>query len=70
MQLRGDGLIKLERNLCTIPDLGRLKDAAMFDPTYLHLKSAAPPRACSCSEGAQLAGKNAISNQRAALRSA
>jgi CRP-like cAMP-binding protein len=43
MQLRGDGLIKLERNLCTIPDLGRLKDAAMFDPTYLHLKSAAPP---------------------------
>ena len=38
MQLRGDGLITLQRNLCTIPDLGRLQEAAMFDPTYLHLR--------------------------------
>jgi CRP-like cAMP-binding protein len=42
MQLRGDSLITLERNLCTIPDFRRLEEAAMFDPLYLHLKNAAP----------------------------
>jgi CRP-like cAMP-binding protein len=42
MRLRGDGLITLERNVCTIPDLGRLERAAMFDPTYLHVKCTTP----------------------------
>jgi CRP-like cAMP-binding protein len=37
MALRADGLIILEKGRCTIPDLKRLKKAAMFDPTYLHL---------------------------------
>jgi CRP-like cAMP-binding protein len=36
--LRADGLIVLERGRCTISDLERLKEAAMFDPTYLHLR--------------------------------
>jgi CRP-like cAMP-binding protein len=36
--LRADGLIVLERGRCTIPDLERLEEAAMFDPTYLHLR--------------------------------
>src|SRR3954469_23352045 len=37
-ELRGDGLIKLEKGRCTILDLGRLEEAAKFDPSYLHLK--------------------------------
>jgi CRP-like cAMP-binding protein len=37
MELRKDGLIILEKGQCTIPDLARLEEAAMFDPTYLHL---------------------------------
>ena len=37
MELRKDGLIILEKGRCTIRDLGRLEQAAMFDPTYLHL---------------------------------
>jgi CRP-like cAMP-binding protein len=37
MALRADGLIILEKGRCTIPDLKRLKEAALFDPTYLHL---------------------------------
>jgi CRP-like cAMP-binding protein len=37
MELRKNGLIILEKNQCTIPDLSRLEEAAMFDPTYLHL---------------------------------
>ena len=37
MELRKNGLIILEKNRCTIPDLSRLEEAAMFDPTYLHL---------------------------------
>jgi CRP-like cAMP-binding protein len=37
MELRKDGLIILEKGRCTIPDLKRLEEAAMFDPTYLHL---------------------------------
>ena len=37
MELRKDGLIILEKSRCTIPDLSRLEEAAMFDPTYLHL---------------------------------
>jgi len=42
MKLRADGLIAIERGRCTIPDMGRLEEAAMFDPTYLHLKELAP----------------------------
>jgi CRP-like cAMP-binding protein len=40
-QIRADGLLSIERGICTIPDFGRLKDAAMFDPNYLHLRGAA-----------------------------
>lgn len=36
-QMRADGVISIERSVCTIPDFDRLKDAAMFDPNYLHL---------------------------------
>jgi CRP-like cAMP-binding protein len=36
-ELRKNGLIILEKSRCTIPDLSRLEEAAMFDPTYLHL---------------------------------
>jgi cobyric acid synthase len=36
--LRADGLIVLERGHCTISDLERLKEAAMFDPAYQHLR--------------------------------
>ena len=36
-ELRGDGLIILERKRLRIPDLKRLKDAAMFNTNYLHL---------------------------------
>jgi CRP-like cAMP-binding protein len=39
MQLRGDGLIRLERGHCTISNLGRLKEVAMFDPAYLYLQA-------------------------------
>jgi CRP-like cAMP-binding protein len=38
MRLRGDGLIVLERGHCTIQNLPRLKEVAMFDPTYLYLQ--------------------------------
>jgi CRP-like cAMP-binding protein len=37
-QLRADGLISIERGVCTIPDFRRLKEAAMFEPGYLHLR--------------------------------
>jgi CRP-like cAMP-binding protein len=37
MALRDDGLIIWEKARCTIPDVSRLEEAAMFDPTYLHL---------------------------------
>src|SRR5512133_993392 len=37
MELRKDGLIILEKSRCTMIDLTRLKEAAKFDPTYLHL---------------------------------
>jgi CRP-like cAMP-binding protein len=37
-QLRADGLIHLERGVCTIPDFARLKEAAMFELGYLHLQ--------------------------------
>jgi CRP-like cAMP-binding protein len=37
MELRKDDLIVLEKGRCTILDLKRLQEAAMFDPTYLHL---------------------------------
>jgi CRP-like cAMP-binding protein len=37
-QLRADGLISLERGICTIPDFARLQEAAMFEPGYLHLQ--------------------------------
>lgn len=36
-QLRTDGLIELERKQLQIVDIGRLMDAAMFNPNYLHL---------------------------------
>jgi hypothetical protein len=36
--LRANGLIVLERGHCTISDLERLKEAAMFDPAYQHLR--------------------------------
>ena len=36
-ELRRDGLIVLERKRLTIPNLQKLKDAAMFNPNYLHL---------------------------------
>ena len=36
-ELRRDGLIILERKRLTIPDLQKLKDAAMFNANYLHL---------------------------------
>ena len=38
MELRADGLITLEKGHCTINNLNGLNEAAMFDPTYLHLK--------------------------------
>jgi CRP-like cAMP-binding protein len=41
MHLREDGLIKLARTKCWIPDLARLQDAAMFDASYLHLNKEA-----------------------------
>jgi CRP-like cAMP-binding protein len=37
MELRKDRLIILEKGRCTIPDLSRLEEAALFDPTYLHV---------------------------------
>lgn len=37
-ELRRDGLVVLERRRLTIPDLERLKDAAMFNANYLHLE--------------------------------
>ena len=36
-ELRRDGLIVLERKRLQIPDLEKLKDAAMFNANYLHL---------------------------------
>jgi CRP-like cAMP-binding protein len=36
-ELRRDGLILLERKRLRIPDLEKLKEAAMFNPNYLHL---------------------------------
>jgi CRP-like cAMP-binding protein len=35
--LRQDGLITMEKGLLTIPDIGKLSQAAGFDPAYLHL---------------------------------
>jgi CRP-like cAMP-binding protein len=36
-ELRGDGLIELERKQLRILDLGRMMDVSAFDPNYLHL---------------------------------
>jgi CRP-like cAMP-binding protein len=36
-QLRGSGLIELRGRTLTIPDLGRLQSAALFNSNYLHL---------------------------------
>lgn len=36
--LRGNGLIVLRGGLLSIPDWEALKNAAEFDPAYLHLK--------------------------------
>jgi hypothetical protein len=38
MQLRANALITWEKGLCTIENWEGLKQAAMFDPTYLHLR--------------------------------
>jgi CRP-like cAMP-binding protein len=38
MELRGDGLITLEKGRCAILSHQKLEDAAMFDPAYLHLR--------------------------------
>lgn len=35
--LRADGLIHLTQKRLTVPDLGKLMDAALFNPNYLHL---------------------------------
>jgi CRP-like cAMP-binding protein len=37
-QMRADGLISIERGVCTIPDFARLKEVSMFEPGYLHLQ--------------------------------
>ena len=39
-KLRGEGLILLEKGRCTLMDWEGLKEAAMFDPTYLSLRVA------------------------------
>ena len=36
--LRGEGLITLQAGSVTVPDWGRLRGTAEFDPTYLHLR--------------------------------
>jgi CRP-like cAMP-binding protein len=38
MELRGNGLIELERGRCTILNHQKLEEAGMFDPAYLHLR--------------------------------
>jgi CRP-like cAMP-binding protein len=40
-KLRVEGLIVLEKGRCTITDWEGLKEAAMFEPSYLNLKNAA-----------------------------
>jgi hypothetical protein len=37
MQLRADNMIILDKGRCTIPSFALLKQAALFDPAYLHL---------------------------------
>jgi CRP-like cAMP-binding protein len=44
-QLRADGLLSIERGVCEIPDFARLKEAAMFEPGYLHLREDEAARA-------------------------
>ena len=36
-ELRADGLLEIDRQRVTLPDLARLMDVTMFNPTYLHL---------------------------------
>jgi len=38
MELRGEGLIKLQGAKLTVLDWDRLKTVGEFDPTYLHIK--------------------------------
>lgn len=40
-ELRSDGLIVSQGRSVHVPDWGRLRDAAQFDPTYLHLTAEA-----------------------------
>jgi CRP-like cAMP-binding protein len=40
-QIRADGLLSIDRGVCTIHDLDGLKEAGMFDPNYLHLQESA-----------------------------
>ena len=37
-ELRGEGLIEFQHSHLTILDWARLKEAAQFDPAYLHLR--------------------------------
>src|SRR5215217_3288390 len=41
-ELRGEGLITLRNGSLAVLDWERLREAGKFDPTYLHLKKAAP----------------------------
>jgi CRP-like cAMP-binding protein len=38
MELRGNGLIELEKGRCTIVNHEKLEEAGTFDPAYLHLR--------------------------------
>lgn len=37
-ELRRDGVIELKNKILTIADMNRLKEAAMFNDNYLHLR--------------------------------
>jgi DNA-binding transcriptional regulator LsrR (DeoR family) len=37
-RLRGEGLIKLGGRVLTVLDVARLREAAGFDPNYLHIE--------------------------------
>ena len=48
--LRKDGLIAMDRRTLAIPDWGRLREAADFDPAYLHMQR---PSSAAADEEAQ-----------------
>jgi hypothetical protein len=43
MELRGLGLIILEKHGLTIPNLEKLEEYASFDPLYLHMEHVQNP---------------------------